>query len=161
MIIHFTQALSKKLHEPELPANDSPTLPEQRWYAHLFRADRAQYIITVNTQTLFAVIFHGAGITDESDYLKLFLPSLREQLEGAGLAERFYLRAKAMQAQDISAAKATDPAVITALNNIVKQCKRSLERDDRGPYELADKLNKMPHKTLDFRTPLEALDALL
>ena len=55
MIFRLSQKLATKLKEgglPSLPLDDNPYAD---WSAHLFTADRAEYIIPANTKSLYSV----------------------------------------------------------------------------------------------------------
>lgn len=68
MILRITAQLGKKLGFTPSQVLPMDTNPFTDWAAHLFRADRTQYILLTNTATLYSVVMYGRGITDYSDF---------------------------------------------------------------------------------------------
>ena len=69
MIFRITDKLARKIKESpqeSLPLAESPYLD---WTANLFYVNKAQYIIVTNTQSLYSIIMHGKGITDDSKFI--------------------------------------------------------------------------------------------
>jgi len=56
MIFRLSQKLATKLKEGSLPEVPLDENPYADWSAHLFTADRAQYIIVTNTRALYSVV---------------------------------------------------------------------------------------------------------
>src|SRR3954462_1746686 len=92
----MTFRLSHKLNT-KIKAGTLPTLPLEAnpfadWSAHLFVADRTQYILLSNTQSLYSVVMYGKGITNHIQFIEHALSGIREFMdaEGQGVAcERF------------------------------------------------------------------------
>jgi hypothetical protein len=85
----MTFRLSHKLNS-RIKAGNLPTLaldvnPFADWTAHLFVADRTQYILLSNTKSLYSTVLYGKGITDDSHFIKRALGSLREYMQDDGL----------------------------------------------------------------------------
>ncbi|MCL4195363.1 MAG: hypothetical protein KJZ87_26730 [Thermoguttaceae bacterium] len=66
MIFRLSRKLAAKLKEGSLPSLPLDENPYADWSAHLFTADRTQYIIISNTKSLYSVVLYGRGITDSS-----------------------------------------------------------------------------------------------
>ena len=61
MIFRLSQKLAKKLKVSSLkPASADPN-PFADWSAHLFTADRTQYLILTNTPSLYSMVIYGRG----------------------------------------------------------------------------------------------------
>src|SRR5215471_1057738 len=92
MILRLSQKLNDKIKAGALvalPPHDNPLVD---WSAHLFLADRMQYILLSNTKSLISTVMYGKGITTDSDFIERALSSVREFMEdqGQGAAyERF------------------------------------------------------------------------
>jgi hypothetical protein len=75
MIFRLTQKLATKLKEGRLPSLPPDESPYADWSAHLFTADRTQYIIVTNTKSLYSVVMYG------SEFIGRALSRLREFME--------------------------------------------------------------------------------
>ena len=84
MIFRLSQSLAKKLKEGTLPSVPLDENPYADWSAHLFTADRTQYIIVTNTRALYSVVMYAKGITDYSEFISRSLSTLREFMEDDG-----------------------------------------------------------------------------
>lgn len=74
MIIRLTQKLGDKLGvklRQSLPRDPNPFAD---WTAHLFTAQRTQYILLANTASLYSVVLFGRGLTHEGVFLSRALP---------------------------------------------------------------------------------------
>ena len=68
MIFRLSQGLATKIKEgtlPSLPLGDNPFAD---WSAQLFVADRTQYVLLSNTQSLYSTVIYGKGITRWQPY---------------------------------------------------------------------------------------------
>jgi hypothetical protein len=86
MIFRLSQKLATKLKEGTLPTVPLDENPYADWSAHLFTADRTQYIIVANTQALYSVVLYGRGISDFNTFIDRALGALREFMEDDGLS---------------------------------------------------------------------------
>ena len=78
--------LNAKIKAGPLPAQPPSENPYADWSAHLFSADRTQYILLSNTRSLYSTVLYGKGITDDRRFIERALSSLRESLEDDGQA---------------------------------------------------------------------------
>lgn len=60
--------------------------PFADWSAHLFTADRTQFVIVTNTASLCSTVYYGRGIPNDSHFIERALSSLHEFKEDDGLA---------------------------------------------------------------------------
>jgi hypothetical protein len=65
MIFRLSAKLGKKLKFSPTEVLPAHTNPFADWSAHLFTADRAQYILISNTISLYSRVIFGRGITDD------------------------------------------------------------------------------------------------
>jgi len=86
MIFRLSQKLATKLKEGTLPSLPLDENSYTDWSAHLFTADRTQYIIVANTKSLYSVVMYGKGITDGDLFIARALSCLREFMEDDGQA---------------------------------------------------------------------------
>lgn len=165
MIFRLSEKLAKKLKEGKLPAVPLDENPYTDWSAHLFTADRTQYIIAVNTKALYSVVMFGKGITDGGVFIDRALGCIREFMEGDGQSfvyERFIAPASG----SVRFAKALDRSVTGSLNELVKFAKYWLETGEVSPYEVGFRLNDTllsaiaPSKKDRYGKPNEAFKAL-
>lgn len=152
MVLHFTEKLRKKLRIPELTRADVTAGPHLRWYAHLFTAQRVQYILTTNAASLFSVVVFGRGITDDSDYILRFLSELHDHCDDLDL-RLVYQRVIAPHTGTITLAKTSDRSVLGSMNDMVRLCKFRLELDDVSPWDLSQKLNATPFGAIKYGFP--------
>ena len=92
MIFRLSQKLNAKIKAGTLPALPLDENPFADWSAGLFVTDRTQYILLSNTKSLISTVMYGKGITDDSDFIKRALSSIREFIEAdghEGVYERF------------------------------------------------------------------------
>jgi len=66
MIFRLSQKLNAKIKAGTLRALPLGENPFADWSAHLFAADRTQYILLSNTKSLYSTVLYGKGITNDS-----------------------------------------------------------------------------------------------
>src|SRR3954447_15614574 len=107
----MTFRLSHKLNA-KIKAGTLPTLaPDENsfadWSAHLFLADRTQYILLSNTKSLYSTVMYGRGITDDNRFIQRALSNLGEFMEKDG-QEFVYRRLIAPSSGTVRFARALD-----------------------------------------------------
>jgi hypothetical protein len=166
MIFRLSQKLATKLHEGTLPAVPLDENPYADWSAHLFTADRTQYIIVANTKSFYSVVMFGKGITDYSQFISRALDNLREFMKDDGL-EFVYQRLVAPTSGNARFAKALDRTATGSMNELVKFAKFFLEDGELSPFDVGFKLNDIllseiaPSKSNAYGKPREAFKALM
>ena len=165
MIFRLSQKLNAKIKAgtlPSLPLDDNPFVD---WSAHLFVADRTQYILVSNTKSLYSTVFFGKGITDESQFLDHALISLREFMQADG-QEFVFRRFIAPAGATVQFAKALDRTVTGSINELVFHAAAMLVEEGLSPFEVGVKLNDLllsaiaPSKSAKYGVPREAFKAL-
>ena len=165
MIFRLSQALAKKLKEGTLPSVPLDENPYADWSAHLFTADRTQYIIVTNTRALDSVVMYGKGIADYSEFISRALSTLRDFMEDDGQGF-VYQRLIAPTSRSVRFAKALDRSVTGSINELVKFAKFYLKSDEISPFEVGFKLNGIllsalgRSKSAPYGKPKEAFKAL-
>jgi len=156
MIIRLTQKLAAKLKES--PASSLPRDPDlfADWTANLFTANRVQYIILVNSATLYSVIMYGRGITDGGIFIDRALSALRDFMTDDDLPF-FFHRFIVPQSATVSFSKTGDRSLLGSINDLVACAKIHLGEYDDSPVGAAKRLNDMPMKFLGYQFPREEM----
>lgn len=139
MIFRLSQKLAKKL---KTAATDSLPLDENPyadWSAHLFTADRTQYIILTNTRSLYSVVMHGKGNTNDSQFVERALNNIREFMEDDGQAF-VYRRFIAPASGTVRFGKTLNRSVTGSMNELIDFAKPWLT-EDMSPHDVGFKLN--------------------
>jgi hypothetical protein len=154
MVIHLTQKLAKKLHVTNLGAWEGVTAPYAHWCANLFVANRAQYILTTNAATLFSVVIYGRGITNGHDYVTQFRSALAEQVDAHEM-QFVFKRVIVPTMSEIAFAKVPNRSVLGSMNDMVVNCKWSVEMGDPVPLHLGRRVNTTPMGAIKYHYPLD------
>lgn len=165
MIVRLSQKLATKLHESGLPSLPLDENPYADWSAHLFTANRTQYIIVANTKSFYSVVMYGKGITESSEFISRALSALREFTEADG-QQFVYQRLIAPASGSVRFAKALDRTTTGSINELVKVAKFYLEEGESSPFDIGFKLNDnllsaiAPSKVDVYGKPREVFKAL-
>ena len=160
MIFRISAKLGKKIHldfDQSLPPNTNPFLD---WSAHLFTADRAQYILITNTASLDSMVMYGKGVTKESPFLGDAIAAMGDVMN----ADRFATvleRVIAPAAHTTALAKRQNRSVIGSMNDLVYQAKFCLSDQELSPYRLSSLLNNVLMSYIDYQPPREAFQRML
>ena len=117
--------------------------PFADWSAHLFVADRTQYILVCNTKSLYSTVMYAKGITDDTTFIDRVLTSFREFLSDDG-QQFVYRTIIAPTAADGRFAKALDRAVTGSMNELIAEATHWLIEEELSPYEVGFRLNDTP-----------------
>jgi hypothetical protein len=118
MILRLNDKLAKKIREDDLPS-----LPARRnrfadWSAHLFTADRTQYILISNTAALYPMVTYGAGVTDDNRLIHVAIDTMRDVMKDDGL-ELIYERRVAPEFGRVQFAKTLTGTATNAMNELI------------------------------------------
>jgi uncharacterized protein DUF6933 len=166
MIFRLSQKLTTKLKTGSLSALPLHENPFADWSAHLFIADRTQYIILSNTRSLYSTVMHGKGITNDGYFIDHALSSLREFMEDDG-QEFIYRRFIAPASASVRFAKALNRSVTGSMKQLVQCATMWLMEGDASPFDVGSRLNDMllsalgRSKSFPYEQPREAFKALL
>lgn len=159
MIFRLTEKLAKKIKLPPLKAFPISQNPFIDWTAHLFTAERAQYIIVTNTASLYSLIMHGRGITNDNELIQGTLEFMQEYMVDDG-CEFLYLRLIDPHSGIVSFAKATNRHVIGSMNELILEARFYMTERRLSPYETSQHINETPMSYLDYNSPNEAFRLL-
>jgi hypothetical protein len=140
MILRLSQKLNTKIKAGTLKAMPLDENPYADWSCHLFMADRTQYIIVSNTQSLYSCVLYAKGITNDSVFIERVLSSLREFMEDDGHSFS-YQRLVAPSSNTVSFATALNRSVTGSMNELIGQATDWLEEGDVAPHDLGFGLN--------------------
>ena len=159
MIFRITAKLGKKigiLPSRLLPPDSNPFAD---WSAHLFTAERVQYILITNTSSLYSMVMYGKGITNDSKFLQRVMSNISEFMRDDG-HEFIYQRLIAPETSHVSFSKALNRSVTGSMNDLVFHAKVHLIESEMSPYDVSFQLNEMPMSFLKYEHPQEAFRAL-
>jgi hypothetical protein len=164
MIFRLSQKLNNKIKVGTLAALPLHDNPLADWSAHLFVADRAQYILLSNTQSLYSTVMFGKGITNDSAFIERALSNIREFMEEDG-AKAAYERFIAPASASVRFAKALNPSVTGSMNDMTKHAAYWLA-SDVSPFEIGTRLKEIPMSALKnggsaYGFPRDVFKALL
>ncbi len=140
MIIRLSQKLNKKIKAGKL---DEVPLDENEyadWSAHLFTADRSQYIILSNTKSLYSCVMFGKGITNDSNFMLNALSTIRDFM-GADGQQFVYEKFVAPASGTYQFAKALNRSVTGSMNELVGIAKQILAEGELSPHQTGFELN--------------------
>ena len=147
MIFRLSQKLNTKIKAGTLAILPLDENPFADWSAHLFIADRTQYILLSNTKSLYSTVMYGKGITNDSAFIERALSNIREFMEDDG-QEFVYQRLIAPASASVRFAKALNRSVTGSMNDMTKHAAYHLAEDDVAPFEIGTRLNTIPMSAL-------------
>ena len=155
MIFRISQRLGKKIKvaPPKvLPDHENPFCD---WSAHLFTANRAQYVIVTNTHSLYSIVMYGQGITDDSVFIDRALSAMREFMKSDGFQFQ-YERFIVPESHTVLFSKNTNRSVIGSMNDLIFQAKFGLIEGEVSPHRASKEINETPASMLNYDNPREA-----
>jgi hypothetical protein len=159
MLIRFTQKLSKKLKIGSLAQIEEDPGPFIEWYATLFTAERAQYILTTESKSLLSVVIYGRGVTDDNIFITRWLESMREYFLKIG-KRLVFEKIIGPRAGQFIYAKTASRSILGSMNDMVSMSKFMLPARDMSPMDLSQMINEAPFKAIGYQRPLDAFDKL-
>ncbi len=159
MIVRITSKLGTKIGVTPsmvIPADPNPFAD---WTAHLFYADRTQYIMITNTLSLYSMVMPGTGITTGSMFLHKVTNYMFEFLHDDGL--RFlYERLISPAMVHVSFSKTLNRSITGSMNDLVHQAKAYIINDYISPLDVSFKLNDMPLSYIKYDSPRDVFTKL-
>ena len=157
--------LNAKIKAGPLPVQPPSENPYADWSAHLFSADRTQYILLSNTKSLYSTVLYGKGITDDRRFIERALSSLRESLEDDGQAF-VYQRFIAPESSTVRFARASGRAITGSMNDLIVHATALLVEGELSPFDVGFRLNDVLLSALaaggekKYGTPREAFKSM-
>lgn len=160
MFFRLSQKLAKKLKERwPLKAMEANEEPLADWSGHLFIANRAQYIILCNTESLYTCLFYGRGVTEDNAFFRASFQAIRDTMTDDGLKSAFEDRI-VPKSGPIYLGKALNRSITGCTIEQINYAKAILEDGEYAPYQIAEKLNGNLLSPLDYKTPREVFRRL-
>jgi hypothetical protein len=159
MIFRLSQKLSKKLKVPSLKPSPADANPFADWSAHLFTADKTQYLILTNTASLYSTVIYGRGISNDSQFLDRALGAICEFMVEDG-QEFIFRQFIAPAAATVRFSQALNRSVIGSMNDLVDEAQMRLTEDELSPFDVGFMVNEIPMSFLEYRSPRDAFKAL-
>lgn len=159
MTFRLSQKLCSKIKSDalrELLLNENPYAD---WSAHLFTANRVQYIILTNTATLYSCVMFGRGVADDSRFIERAHCTIREFVKDDG-QQSVYRDCIAPESGTVSFAKALNRSVTGSMNDMIFHAKMWLIEENLSPHEVGFKLNRIPMSVLGYANPRVTFTAL-
>ena len=155
MIVRVSGRLGKKIHvNPARSLSPDPN-PFADWSAHVFTADRVQYILMTNTSSLYSMVMYGRGVTDDNMFLNRITSYMSEFIRDDGFTFIFE-RLIAPSGARVAFSKPLNRGVIGSMNELVFQAKYLLIEEEISPYDVSLALNDVLLSYLEYSTPREA-----
>lgn len=146
-----------------LPLDENPLAD---WSAHLFVADRTQYIMLCNTKSLLSTVQVGKGITTGRYFIECALNSIQALMKQEG-QEFVYERFIAPFSASVRFAKALNRSVSGSMNDMTNHATFWLIDPDLSLNDVAARLNDIllsalaPSKSSGYGKPRDAFSAML
>ena len=159
MMFRLTQKIGRKIGVAPtrcLPLDKNPFVD---WCAHLFTAERVQYVIMTNTPSLYSMVMFGRGITDDNQFLKRALSYMGEFMTDDGYEFVFH-RLIVPRTGRISFSKVGNRRVLGSINDLVLQAKFHLIEGELSPFDASFRLNETPMSFLEHSNPREVFRSL-
>ena len=159
MIFRLSQKLAKKVKASSLKPAPADPNPFADWSAHLFTADRTQYVILTNTPSLYSTVIYGRGISNDSQFLDRALGAIREFIVDDG-QEFIFRKFIAPASATVQFASALNRSVTGSMNDLVYHAQMWLTEGELSPFDVGFKLNEIPFSSLNYGNPREEFKAL-
>ena len=140
MILRLSQKLNAKIKAGPLPTLPLHENPLGDWSAHLFVADRTQYILLSNTKSLYSTVLLGKGISDDGVFIDRALTCLREFMASDGL-EAVFRQFIVPASRSVRFAKALNRSVTGSMNDLTNQAADWLAEGEVSPHDVGIRLN--------------------
>jgi GNAT superfamily N-acetyltransferase len=143
MIFRLSQKLSTKIKAGTLRTLPLDENPFADWSAHLFVADRTQYILLSNTKSLYSTVMYGKGITNGGHFIERALSNIREFMEDDGqefVYQRFIAPASASVCFEITAEDVYSADAIRLISELSAElaCRYNFADDGSGHFRPED-----------------------
>lgn len=155
MLFRLTQKMAKKIKESPTMICPVSANPYIDWSAHLFTAERAHYIIITNSTSLYSIILHGRGITDDANFIDHVMSEMANFMCQDGYEFQFR-RLIAPNATESLFVKLSDRRVMGSMNDLVRMAKWHLIEGQVSPFDTAEKINTAPMSYLGYDHPKRA-----
>lgn len=159
MILRLSADLSKRLGVA--PVESLQLAPNflHDWSARLFKAERVQYILVINSTALYSAVFYARGIRNTDSLLREAGRALAWLLKEDGLEHlaRWHVLPGF---SEVAFSKALDRSLTGAISGLVGAAQRIIGHKNPSVENLSQSTNSRPVGALDYRRPVEVLRSL-
>lgn len=159
MIFRLSVKLATKLKIAPATSTPLDANPYADWSAHLFTAQRTQYVIITNTPSLYSMVMLGRGMVDDGQFIEAAMTAIREFMVADG-NESIYRRFVVPASAQVQFSKALSRSVTGSMNDLVRCGSFWLVERELSPSDTSLKLNETPMSALNHRNAREAFKAL-
>jgi hypothetical protein len=159
MIFRLSQKLNARIDGGRLTARELSQNPFTDWSAHLFIADRSQYVLLTNTASLYSTVMYGRRISTDGRFVDQSLSSIREFMAADG-QHFIYERFIAPTCGTIQFAKSLNRSVTGSMNDLVGHAIVRLTEGELSPFDVGFELNEIPFSPLQYRTPRDVFKSM-
>ena len=152
LTIRPTKMLAARLGMKVPPLIPTVTNRVADWCAHEFRSGRIRYLLFCNTASLYPVVTHGRGVTDDHELIRRLVDAVKLTFEGTEL-EFHYRRWIAPEVTAVQWAPIPDRSIIGSMNDLIYAAKYFLEARTESPVEVSRKLAQTPLSILGMNSP--------
>ena len=160
MIFRLSTKLAAKLKAAPPAVVPLAANPRADWSAHLFMAERTQFVIVTNTAALYSIVFPGRGLAHAGPFVERALSCLREFMDADGLAS-IYQRGVAPTSGPVEFSKALNRSVTSSMNDLIYHAKVWLTEGGLSPHDVGFKLNNIPFSQFKYMNPREVFTTLM
>ena len=169
LTLRCTKKLIKYLDaKPTEAPSESTTLGD--WYANLFRYDRVDIAMCVNSQTRYAIPIHLQDCDSDQGLYIALVWRVRDAIRRLGLPDTIANHIVNEYRGGLIVAPTADRSVLGTMNDLISLCEYMLDQEcdsDRTIdwkeiwIEFEDQLNQTPHKPLGYDNSRERMLELL
>jgi len=152
MILRVTDKLSRRIGLRPMESLPLCANPFTDWSSHLFEAGRSTYILSMNTVTLYSVVFPARGIKGEPAFRSNMFAYLRAAMLEDGF-EFHYKRLIDVASDAVSYSKSFNRGVTGAMNDLAELASYSMEEQGRSTEETTRVLNASSFSVLGQASP--------
>jgi len=156
MVLRATTKFAERLKIQSLEKYDGKVSAFDEWYAHVFIAERIQYILLTNAYSLYSCVFPAKGVTNLRTFADVSYYWLTETMrkDGCGeLVNRFIA-----QGDEVTAVYATNNrGVLGSMNDMVSQTKFFIYNLQLPQEEISSRLNGTVYKHIKYKRPVKIL----
>ncbi len=159
MILRLTKKVQDNFKLKNLKQVPESNL-ENEWYVNTFTAARLKYYLVTHAETLFSVIFRGAGIKSEEEFIDRIIDEWKNQLESESLDAVIH-NLLTPKSKEIFVTSTANRSVIGSMTDMIQMTKFSIQDDPRdensSPNGLSKFLNETPFSYIGMDTPTKRM----
>ncbi|WP_291174461.1 GIY-YIG nuclease family protein [Gimesia sp.] len=140
MIFRLTQKLNQKIKTGTSEALPLHQNPFADWSCHIFPANRHQYILLSNTQSLYSCVMPAKGVTNQKQFAENALNCIRD-FTSYDAHQWAYRKFIAPEMEKVQFSKALNRSVTSSMNQLVDCAQGLLIECQMTPHEVGFKLN--------------------